>query len=57
MDCKFLNFWVNIAKSLKLHGLKMNFSLIELPLKKPKKYNNNAVGALNQSLVVQHVEK
>jgi hypothetical protein len=27
VDCKFLNFRVNIAKSLKLHGLKVNFSL------------------------------
>jgi hypothetical protein len=26
VDCKFLNFGVNIAKSLKLHGLKVNFS-------------------------------
>jgi hypothetical protein len=26
VDCKFLNFGVNIAKALKLHGLKMNFS-------------------------------
>jgi hypothetical protein len=27
VDCKFLNFGVNIAKSLKLHELKVNFSL------------------------------
>jgi hypothetical protein len=25
VDCKFLNFGVHIAKSLKLHGLKVNF--------------------------------
>jgi hypothetical protein len=30
VDCKFLNFGVNIAKSLKLHGLKVNFSLDSL---------------------------
>jgi hypothetical protein len=28
VDYKFLNFGVNIAKSLKRHGLKVNFSLI-----------------------------
>jgi hypothetical protein len=27
VDCKFLNFGVNIAKALKLHGLKVNFPL------------------------------
>jgi hypothetical protein len=27
VDCKFLNLGVNIEKALKLHGLKVNFSL------------------------------
>jgi hypothetical protein len=27
VDCKFLNFGVNIEKVLKLHGLKMHFPL------------------------------
>jgi hypothetical protein len=27
VDCKFLNFGVNIEKALKLHGLKMYFPL------------------------------
>jgi hypothetical protein len=31
MDCKFLNFGVNIEKTLILHGLKVNFPLY-LPL-------------------------
>jgi hypothetical protein len=29
VDCKFLNFGVNIAKALKLHGLKVNFPEIK----------------------------
>jgi hypothetical protein len=36
VDCKFLNFGVNIAKSLKLHGLKVNFS----PKKKKKTHGS-----------------
>jgi hypothetical protein len=32
VDCKFLNFGVNIAKSLKFHGLKVNFSLNNMRL-------------------------
>jgi hypothetical protein len=42
VDCKFLNFGVHIAKSLKLHGLKVNF---------PLQVNSQRVGILGHKVI------